>query len=412
LHLSELSMRLPSIIFGIGSILLLFITVLALFDYRTALVTSAIALFHPMIQFHSQYARFYSMLLFCSVLILFFTYCIKTIFSQQYISRWSKLGLVLLGLFLWLPMMVHLTAFFVYIFTALVVVDILTTNPQKTRTILYLLIPATLIGIFVFGNQFIFLISRLRFGPVVGAPGISNVVAATFQLVNSFGLSLFAVLPISIYMAITTKNKMLIYLLITTLLSLVCYVAASYKIGEIRDDYLLAVLPIMIVTVSYGIHELCNKSTHLLSYSNIILVTTTVLIIVGLLPSFISTCFVDGLRLNWKAAFEYIDSFNENNSKLDSVNIFSQSPGIVEFYSSKSHAQYTCLQIGYVTNKDLIPDNSFVIIPIRRGGADTRRFTDDILSFVYRNGNLLKIVGKDRLDNHLCKLAIYEISRF
>lgn len=69
---SELALRLPSTLFGIGSLIVIYITALRFFNKKHALISLVLTSFSAFCVFYSQEARDYSMLIFLSGIQLFF----------------------------------------------------------------------------------------------------------------------------------------------------------------------------------------------------------------------------------------------------------------------------------------------------------------------------------------------------
>ena len=187
------------------------------------------------------------------------------------------------------------------------------------------------------------------------------------------------------------------------------YLFLSIKINQVRFDYFFSVLPIFLILISYilvkGVDLLVKefKSAEIISY---ILACYLILLI---LPSFISNLLIDGDRLNWKETANYIkQQFLENEIKKP-IDIYSTEPGKLEYYLEDYSNDIQNKQLRAFNMHIRDHKKVFVIIPLRRSGFDIRNISKSLQNSIFKNGRLIKIIGKNRLDIHVNKLAILEI---
>ncbi len=261
-RVNEFSLRLLSVIFGILAVLVVFLIGKEFFNFETAIIASFFTIFHPLIHFHSQNARFYSMGFLFSVLLIYSSLRFRTIILNETNSQ-NKLFFFLFGLFIWLPMLVHGSLLFTLVFVSLVFLNIIMQKGVSNffkKTVC--MIPSFLImGFFVLINQIIFL--KGRFG-IMAVPndllqiGGSRLLHNIFSLIFNFGYHFWIIIPIAIWILFNDNNKIYKIMVISFVINLLIYILLSFKTYQVRHDYFMPVLPVFLFIIAYTIVKCVN----------------------------------------------------------------------------------------------------------------------------------------------------------
>ena len=414
---SEASLRFLSVFWGVAAVLFIYLLGKKFFNCEIALVMSLLILFHPLIQFHSQNARFYSMSFFFSLVVIWSTLKIREIMLDGQITSKKGIFLVLFGIILWLPMLIHGNMIFALVFPGVVLIDLLLRErtPSVKRKFLYLLPTLLVMGLIVGINQFIFLkrmISGVWTDPdiqgvkVYGSSLAHNVVS----LLNNIGIHLWLIIPFGFIVFMKDKDRIFRTTFITLFISVFSYLLFSLKSSDVRVDYFVTALPFIIIIVSYTIVQIVNsyikdnELSHMLKY-----MIATYLILL-FLPSFASNFIIDGDRLNWKEAANYFKEIHQTGEKNKKMIIYSSAPGNLEFYLKDNNGieskQIRLINIDQLSGEDY---NYFIVIPLRRAGFDIRGLKKEIRDFIFKRGRIENTIGRDRLDIHTNKLVVLRL---
>lgn len=414
---NEFSLRILSVIFGIIGVMLTFVIGKEFFSYRVGVISACFSLFHPLIHFHSQNARFYSMAYCISLLVIYVSLWVRRMLLGQEVLLKDNIKLAICGVVVWLAMLVHGSLIFSIILFLIMLLDVIFERGVTNfiRRSAYLWIPFIGIGVFVLINQIIFLKARL------GTEGVnsdlleiggSNCVYNFLSMIFNFGFYFWMIIPLGIWVFIKDRNRIFGIILFSFLLSLCLYLFLSLKSWQVRFDYFYSVLPLFLIMVTFTI----VRAVDLYAKENLLVKTISAyvlaLFLAGLmLPSSISNLLIDGDRLNWKEAMVYIQDYRLKNRINEAADIYSPAPDSLKFYlkNAKEKIEPQRLREMDINSIGRKYKDIFIVVPLTRSGFDLRNIPEGIRRFIFENGVLLKVIGKDRLDVHICKLAVFKI---
>jgi hypothetical protein len=127
------------------------------------------------------------------------------------------------------------------------------------------------------------------------------------------------------------------------------------------------------------------------------------------MPSFFSNLFIDGDRLNWKQAAEFLQDYNAKCSSELTLEVYTNGPGYLRYYLRTTNTKIKIENLSKLNfqEKSQRNNNKLVIIPLRRGGLDFEGGSSDIQRKIFTNTKLYEIIGRDRLDIKINKFAIF-----
>ena len=376
-----------------------------------------LTLFHPLLHFHSQNARFYSMAYFFSLLMVYLTLRAREIILNEQLNSRNKVFLFMFGIIVWLPMLIHGSLIFSIVFLIVVLIDILSHIKMRAikKKLYYLAPPLIVIGLIVGVNQAIFLKGRI--GSSMIDPNVigvkfygSHLAHNMISLINNLGIQFWLIIPLGMIVFQKKNNRIFRITSITFIISLLLYIVLSVKSFEMRADYFLSAIPFFMIIVCYTIDRLVGLYVNESKYSNKIIYIIAVYLICLTLPGFISTSLIDGDRLNWREAANYIKELNRNDNTTKKIIIYTNSPDNISYYLNDAK-YYESRQVRRMSPNTLglADEKYFIVMPLRRAGFDDRGIVKEINDYIFEHGKLEKIVGRDRLDPHINKLAIFSI---
>ncbi len=131
-----------------------------------------------------------------------------------------------------------------------------------------------------------------------------------------------------------------------------------------------------------------------------------------MMPTFISNLLIDGNRLDWKGATSFIKQYSYKKEIGKTIIICSPGPKKISFYLNENSEGIKSTKLRMLDIDSLGRNNDkviFVVIPLTRAGFDLRNIPKRIIDSIFSKGRLLKIIGKNRFDIRICKLAIFKI---
>jgi hypothetical protein len=412
---NESSLRIPSVIFGILSILLVYLLCNRYFNFHIAIIVASFTILHPLIQFHSQNARYYSVAYFFSLLVIYGSLRIREVLLNGPITLKTKILFFIAGILLWAPMLVHVFLIFSIIFMLLMLIDVILQKGvvEFLRRSAYLLVPFVIVGVFVAINQLIFMkgylgheMEREIFHEVGGSHLIHNIIS----LIYNYGIYFWMIIPLGVWIALKDDNRIFRIVTFSFILNLIVYLGLSLKTSYMRHDYFYAAMPLFLIIVAYAIVKSTELYVREKRHAIIISYALSLFLIGLMLPEFVSNFQIDGNRLNWKSAAEYVQGNSSKESDMK-VEIYSPSPGNLDFYMRKIKNPYKNISLRKMDTNH-VDNNSgkvFVIIPLTRAGFDVRNVPSDVKKYIFENGMLERILGRNRFDVRICKLAIFRI---
>lgn len=411
----ESSLRIPSVIFGILSILLVYLLCNRYFNFHIAIIVASFTILHPLIQFHSQNARYYSVAYFFSLLVIYSSLRIREMLLNGPITLKTKILFFIAGILLWAPMLIHVFLIFSIIFMLLMLIDVILQKGviEFLRRSAYLLVPFVIVGVFVAINQLIFMkgylgheMEREIFHEVGGSHLIHNIIS----LIYNYGIYFWMIIPLGVWIALRDDNRIYKIFVLSFVVNLIVYLALSLKTSYMRHDYFYAAMPLFLIIIAYSIVKSAEIYVKEKRHAIIISYALSLFLIGLMLPEFVSNFYIDGNRLNWKSAAEYVEGKSSKESDMK-VEIYSPSPGNLDFYLGKTKNPYKNISLRKMDTNH-VDNNSgkvFVIIPLTRAGLDVRNVPSDVKKYIFEKGRLEEILGRNRFDVRICKLAIFRV---
>jgi hypothetical protein len=414
--ISEFSLRILSVTFGILAVWLIFLLGRAFLNYKMSVVLVLFTIFHPLIHFHSQNARFYSMIYFVSLIIIYSSLKIRESILSEQVSTAINIKFFVFGIFICLAMLIHASIIFSYTFILIVFLDVILQKgtTKFLRRSIYIWIPLLIMGFFVFVNQIIFLRGRLG-NEIIGRDllqvGGSHLFYNITSLIFNFGIYFWMIIPLGIWLLLKDDNRIFKIFMITFILNILIYLFLSLKSYQIRFDYFYPVLPIFLIIITFTLSKSVDIYVKEIVPVKVISFYAITVFLIGLmLPSFISNFLIDGDRLNWKEVTNYIYRYSLEN-KDKSIEIYSTDPENLNFYSKNIAKNIENKRLREMNIK-LINDykDTFIVVPLKRSGFDLRNIPKEIQIFLFKKGKMVKVIGKDRLDVHINKLMIFKLN--
>jgi len=414
LGVNTYSIRILSVVASILSVVLIFIICKYFISSECGLIACILYIAHPITQFHAQNARFYSMVLLFSVLNMFLACVIR---DRILFSKNMKYNNILLSVFaslMGISMLVHGSAVFSLVFVLVVFIDILRNVGllefiNRTK---YFFLVFLCFSFFIAYNNIMFFYSRMaintNFIAAVGGSEARNLFHAISSMVFNFGIHYWLLIPLSIWVYIKEEGGIFRIFFISFVASLIVYTVLARFSAETRVDYIYTVIPIFLILIGMTIIrsiEILSDSNE--KYKNYAKIFVSAYLVALAFPGFWSNLTVDGGRYNWTEAYEHVKSQDIRNGGKNKFVVYTSSPGNISMYGTPDEMD----RVRQIRTMEIPPDeressNIYFIIPLSRTGFDMRTLSSDRQRYIFDNSKLMKIVGKNRYDLHVYKLAI------
>jgi hypothetical protein len=404
----ELSLRALSVLFGLLAVPIAYWLGRRHFSERTGWLFAAFTLFHPLIQFHSQNARYYALAYFAALLLMHGSLSARRLLVDGATGSWTHARLAIFGLLLWVPMLIHASSIFSMIFVAVILLETvlelgLLTFLRRARA---MLLPFVAGGAVVAANQLFFLRGRLHEGMEAGDQltlGGSYLVHNLVSLVFNFGLHFWLLVPVAMGLLWRDRrDRNLRGVVASLVLALVVYAAFSVRTTEIRFDYFYPALPCFLLVAALAL----DRAADLLlagPHKGLVVACCGAFVVAIGLPSFVSTAAIDGDRTPWRGGLEWLHRDAGKRGHASPL-VYSAAPGIVSHYAGAAVTRRL---------RDLDPDKvrpgDYVLVPWKRAGLDLRGTPERVERLLLEGSTLVQVLGKDRLDLHINRLAVFRI---
>ena len=312
---SEFALRLPSLIFGVGSIFLTYLLGAQLFSRAVGVLAAAILTFLPWHIWHSQYARYYAVVLFFVILMY--------VFVVRAVRRDSISGLCMAAVAAVLAVASHVTAVLIP-FSCWLVCVVLYFFPSLredfvSRRIVHIGFWTGVVSIAVVSPFVI----DIFIGWSSSAHGwVKYPAQLVFQYYREIGaVGLVALLALLV--AIREKRHFAATYLIITMLTPLCLVMIGSLIANMRADYAIGILAPMVIAAAFAINSVWRQSAD----GRVVATVLTILLVIDATPRLISH-YTDRLSRYSSNAVEFL---LENYRPGDRIAVFV--PG-VRYYLS------------------------------------------------------------------------------
>jgi hypothetical protein len=161
---------------------------------------------------------------------------------------------------------------------------------------------------------------------------------------------------------------------------------------SIRPDYIYGMLPWLLLVIVLSIEYIAQELTQI-RYKMVFSVTMTLFLIVSTLPTFISNVFIDYDRFAYQEAARFI-------STIEHANFYSTAPGHFNLYLDENRVQ----QLAEIDPEMCHSQKDEYFLIRMRKGKSTLFFYDFKR---LKNAQLIKIIGKDRIDLRVNKLYVF-----
>jgi hypothetical protein len=415
----ELSLRLLSVLFGVLAVPLAYWLGRRHFSERTGWLFAAFTLFHPLIQFHSQNARYYALAYFAALLVMHGSLAARRLLVDGADSparggaerrrAWTHTRLAIFGLLLWVPMLIHASSIFALVFAAVILLETLLELGLLTflRRARAMLLPLLAGGVVVAANQLFFLRGRLHEGFEAGDQvtfGGSYLVHNLVSLIFNFGLHFWLLVPVALWLLWRDRgrDRQLRGLVVALLLGLVVYAAFSLRTTEIRFDYFYPALPCFLLVAAVALDRAAELLLAGPRKAPVVACLGAFVVLIGL-PSLVSTAAIDGDRTDWRGGLEWLHRDATRRGQASPL-VYSAAPGLVAHYTGAASTRRL---------RDLDPDKvrpgDYVLVPWKRAGLDLRGTPERVERLILEGSTLVQVLGKDRLDLHINRLAVFRI---
>jgi len=165
-----------------------------------------------------------------------------------------------------------------------------------------------------------------------------------------------------------------------------------FKYSYFRPDYIYGMFPYIVILTALCIAYLSDKMCRP-EHKTLFVSIVSLFIIISTLPTFVSNVFIDNDRADYKGVAKFI-------SGIKDADFYSTSPGFLNLYLGRNLVR----QIPSAGAEK--PDNSvdeYYIILSRKGKSTV--FSYDFCRL--KDAQLIKIIGKDRLDLRANKIFIF-----
>lgn len=309
---SEIIVRLPSVLFGIGTVILTYLLGKNLFNKKTGIFAGLLLAVSPISVYYSQEARMYS---FATFAVLLFSYFFIQLLNGK---KWSYLGYILGGI------LVLYSDYVAYLIFPVHFLFLLITK----RSLLIKWLSAVAISLLIFLPWINILIAQISEGMkakallpgwsrVAGGADVKNIALVPIKFIfgrisfdNKILYGLLSTLFIFMYGFIILQtfkkwNKNILFLCTWILLPFFLVIFISFFIPFLSYFRLIFILPPLFILVGRGLDIIPNKISKIL-LAILVLTSLTFLLIYYLNPKF--------QREDWRGATLFLDNIKDNNS--------------------------------------------------------------------------------------------------
>ncbi|GEM_PF-7104989 len=387
------------------------VPVIGLFALRfgrwVAVVAVLLALIHPLLHFYGAYIRFYSLLVFASAIgyaaaVWLLPWLSARSAAKLPITTLQVMALLFMAIVTLAPSTVHLGG-------AVVSVSLFTLSALYLRFSLHARIyylATFLLGVVPVAKAVFFLYVR-SFGDPGQAVNImsTSVLHSLLSIVFNFGPGLVLAALAAWFLSLRFKSEGDLSEEETEIrfLSLALMVAIIPTIGLVfvkhsifRPDYVSGLLPCFIVLTALFLAQFKRPLTGY-GHPVVVRVVAGLLIVATVLPTFISTAFIDGDRLDYQEAARVISKMTGGTPAI----VASGSPGTFQV-NSEEWPQLTHIHLKELDSVNGVSDKPIFLVVKELKGFHTKRIPElfDVA------GKVRAVVGSDRLDHRICRLYI------
>ena len=325
---SEIAVRIPSVIFGVATVYLIFLIGRKLYERKTALIAATLLATSPLHIYYSQEARMYSLATFFTALSVYF---FISIIEKDRIAYWF-------GFIISTALMMYVD-YLPYFMIPVYIIFLALFRKKVRKTPIHSFIPAFILIIILVSPWFLFLPKQLNTGlsAAAASPGWANVVGSA-QFKN------LLLAPVKFTIGRISNDNNLTYVLLFTpvgLYVLLLFTLSLFRISVTRFFlWLWLFIPVVgafvvaffvpvfayfrFIFVLPALYLIWASAINTINYHKLSRFLLIIALIINLASSSIYFINPKFQRENWRAATAYIRQESDNDSIVifESANTF------------------------------------------------------------------------------------------